>query len=176
MGLAGVEDDGQVQAAGQADVFPEDLVLGAGFGGAGQVVQANLADADHLGAGPGQSFQLGISLLVDGLVGIGGVDADASVEDAVLAGHADAGAGGVRSGAGQDDELHRRGLGPLDDPGDLRGGVLVEMGVGIAEDDAGRGGWFRWDLVFQHGLSSGGLGDPSLHSVWDEASTGFVDA
>ena len=80
VGLAGVEDDGELEFLGEAYLLAEDLVLGGNVGGLGEEIEADLADADHLVAAEGEGLKGVVGVLVDGGLDVHGMDADAGIE------------------------------------------------------------------------------------------------
>ena len=133
-----MEDDGQLQAAGQADVLPEDLVLGVVVRGGGQEVQADLADADDFGRRSGHPLKFGVDLIGDLVTGLHGVYANAGIEEFVLLGQVDTVLGGLQCGPGAHRERHACFPGPRQYLGHLRRRVFVQVSVAVSQQKIAR--------------------------------------
>jgi len=132
VGLAGVDDDGQVSGEGEFEVLAKD---GFGDGPGGEVpveVEPGLAYSDHLGL-PGQFAQ---PMEVGGLDRgrFVRVDADRGVDPGVAAGEGEGGFARGEVGPHGDDGEDTRGLGALEAGVQVRGkAAVIQVGVGVDE-------------------------------------------
>jgi len=137
MRFAGVEDDRQVQALCKVDVLAEYLILHRVIRGIRQVVQPDLGYANDAGIVADQGLQTGVERVVNGVVGVHGVDAHAGVEHRMFVGQGDATLGGFHGGAGEEDVPDAGVVRALEDAGQfgrIELFVLVEMRMGVAEN------------------------------------------
>ena len=128
-----MEDDWQTQLFCQPYLLSEGLVLQAPVRRGGLKVQADLADANHLGIACRQGPQLAVNFIVDRACDVHGVDAHARVARLVPSRQPDAGFRGIDGRAGADDEADLGLVCPLQNLRNLCGWALVQMGMRISE-------------------------------------------
>ena len=131
VGLAGVEDDGLIQFEGELDLGAECLELDVFVGGSGEEVEADFGNADDLGVVLGEGLEFVVYFVGNGTLEIGGMEADAGVDGAILVGEGYGVACGNNGCAGADHELDVGIGGAPEDAGDFCGFVVVEVGVGV---------------------------------------------